>query len=399
MNRRRIIALGATGLLLVSVLCAAQAGPDKQRQIEEHSRKAQEFLRAGQRALAIPELQALVALDPENVDALGNLGVLLYFNGDCAGAVPHLRTAIKLQPDLWKIQVLLGICEKRQGDLAGARADLEASFPHLVEEKVRTQAGLELIELYSSTGDLAKAAAVVEVLRAYDPTNLSILYAAYRIYSDLAGDAMLSISMVDPNSAQMHQVMAHETQKQGDRLRAIAQYREALKIDPDLPGIHFELAEMLNSPSEGGNKEEAEAQYKAALVVNNQDEKAMCRLGEMAAQRGDFKESYARYERALQLQPLDSDAALGLAKALDSLGEPQKALPLLEQVVQRDPTNAMAHFRLGTLYRHDQRIDDAKRELALYLKYKQMKDRLSDIYKQMRLQPARDESTETDEQK
>ena len=396
---RSIVIFAGIGLLFSPGLCIPQATGDKQQQIEKHGRMAQEFLRARQPALAIPELQALVALDPANVDALGNLGVLLYFNGNCAGAEPQLRAALKLRPDLSKIQMLLGICEKREGDLAGGRADLEAAFPQLVEEKARIQAGMELIEIYSSTGDLDKAAAVIQVLREHSPTNLSILYAAYRIHSDLAGEAMLSISMVDPHSAQMHQVMAHEMQKQGNRVGAIAHYREALKIDSTLPGLHFELAEMLNSSSEGGNKEEAAAEYKAALAVNNQDEKAECRLGEMAAINGDFKESYARYERALQLQPLDSDAAIGLAKALDGLDQPEKALPLLEQVVQRDPTNAIAHFRLGTLYRQIRRIDDAKRELELYRKYKKMKDRLSEIYKQMRLQPDRDESTETDEQK
>jgi tetratricopeptide (TPR) repeat protein len=234
---------------------------DQQSQIKEHSRKAQEFLRAKQPGLAIPELQALVALDPGNVDALGDPGVLLYFRGDSANAAPPLRAALKLKPDLWKIQMLLGICEKRQGDLAAGRTDLEGAFPHLVDDKVRTEAGMELIEIYSSAGDLDKAATTIEALREHDPANPSILYAAYRVYSDLAGEAMLSIMMVDPHSAQTHQAMAHEMQKQGDRAGAIAHYREALKIDPSLPGLHFELAEMLNSSSEGGNKEEAESEY------------------------------------------------------------------------------------------------------------------------------------------
>jgi hypothetical protein len=35
--------------------------------------------------LAIPELHALVALEPKNSDAQGNLGILLFFRGDYAG--------------------------------------------------------------------------------------------------------------------------------------------------------------------------------------------------------------------------------------------------------------------------------------------------------------------------
>ncbi len=38
----------------------------------------------------------------------------------------------------------------------------------------------------------------------------TILYAAYRIYTDLAGEAILGLSVAAPESGQMHQAMAHE---------------------------------------------------------------------------------------------------------------------------------------------------------------------------------------------
>ena len=47
----------------------------------------------------------------------------------------------------------------------------------------------------------------------------------------------------------MHQAMAHELAKQGHTAEAIENYRAALKIDPQLPGLHFELAEMLRTVS------------------------------------------------------------------------------------------------------------------------------------------------------
>jgi Tfp pilus assembly protein PilF len=62
--------------------------------------------------LAATEFKAIVALDPGNADALGNLGVLLFFQGAYADAVPQFRAALKLQPTLWKIQALLGICRE-----------------------------------------------------------------------------------------------------------------------------------------------------------------------------------------------------------------------------------------------------------------------------------------------
>ena len=109
---------------------------------------------------------------------------------------------------------------------------------------------MELIEIYSGTGDLDKAAAIVSESSEAGPDE-SKLFSIPRIGSIpiLPTSRMLSLSVVDPNSARMHQAMAHELAKRGNTAEAIENYRAALKIDPKLPGLHFELAEMLSTLS------------------------------------------------------------------------------------------------------------------------------------------------------
>ena len=378
-------------LLLAATSCFSQSAPSHQQQVEEHTRKAQEYLRENKPDLAVPEFKAIVALEPNNVDARGNLGVLLSFQGAYAEAIPQLRAALKLQPALWKIQALLGMAEKRTGDIKSALGDLETAFPELKEQKIRIETGMELIDTYSKAGDLEKAAATVSVLRELDPTNVEIVYTAYRIYSDLVDESRLSLFVVAPNSARTHQMMAHELARQGKADEAIANYREALKIDPKLPGLHFELAEMLNSSTIPNGRQEAESEYRAALAVNPWDERSECRLGDLAALQGDPKAANEHYERALKLQPNDAEANIGLAKTLMSMNQSGKALPLLEHAVKLDPTSAVAHFRLSTIYRQMGRTADAQRELEQYQKYKDMKEKLRELYRQMRLVPEKKE--------
>jgi tetratricopeptide (TPR) repeat protein len=401
MRTKRLILLWAV-LYSGSFPCFSQQpspNPTKQQQIESHKRQAQEYLKQQKPDLAIPEFRAIVALDPKNVDARGNLGVLLFFQGNYADAIPQLRAALKLQPTLWKIEALLGMGEKRTSDVKAALADLEKAFPKLEEKKLRIETGMELIEIYGGTGDLDKAAATVSILRGLDPTNVEILYTSYRIHTDLAGESMLSLSLVAPNSARMHQVMAHELAKQGNSAAAIVQYREAVKIDPNLPGLHYELAEMLNGSSIVKEQDEAEGEYKAALSVNQFDEKSECRLGDIAFRKGNLPQAEEHYSRAIQLQPNDAEASLGLGKTLLAMNQPQQAEVPLERAVQLEPTSAVAHFRLSTLYRLTGRSADAKRELEEYQKYKTMKEKLAAIYREMREEPVKAERDEPEAQK
>lgn len=387
--KRGLVWIGAS-LVLSACACLAQGAGDTQQQIAEHNRKLKQYLQERKPELAIPELQALAQLDPNNPDVRGNLGVLLFFKGDCANAVPQLRTATTLRTGLWRIQVLLSICELRQGDPAAARADLESAFPHLEEEKMRTDAGMELINIYMSSGDLDKAAGVVAVLREHNPADPAVLYTAYRVYSQLAGEAELSLSVAAPDSAQMHQVIADALNKQGNTSGAIANYREAISIDPKLPGIHFELAELLQSSPDVNLKREAEGEFQKAYEQDPNDVAVLLRLADIDLEKGNTQQAFDKFTRAVQIAPTNSDAKLGLAKVLTDMNQLDKAQALLEDTVKLDPTNAVAHYRLGTLYRKLGRVEDAKREIDLYKKYREMKDKLRAIYKQLQIQ--RDEA-------
>ena len=399
MRTKQVVALFWIVLCLGLPACFSQSSPNRQQQIESHARKAAEFLKESKPDLAVPEFRAIVALNPSNVDALANLGVLLFFQGAYADAIPELRAALKLQPTLSKIQALLGIAEKRTGDVEAARGDLEKAFPDVQEEKIRIDTGMELIEIESRAGDLDKAAGIVTDLRKLDPTNEALLYTAYRIHSDLAAESLLSLSIVNPNSARMQQALAHELAKRGNTAEAIEHYRAALKLDPTLPGLHFELADMLRTQSTAGGQEEAEREYKAALEANPLDEQSECRLGDIALRSSDFKQAFDRFSHAVKLQPGDPEASIGLAKALISMNQPEKAEALLQHALQLDPTSAVAHFRLGTIYRQSGRTAEARHEMEEYHKYSQMKEKLRQFYHDLHQDQPVDETVETEEKK
>ena len=121
------------------------------------------------------------------------------------------------------------------------------------------------------------------------------------------------------------------------------------------------------------------------------------RVPELRTNKGRTSEAYGEYSRAIDLQPLDVDAKLGLAKILIEMEQPDKAQTVLEETVKLDPTNAIAHYRLGTLYRQKGQIADAKREVELYKKYKNMKDKLRSVYKDLQVLPSEIRPDQPDE--
>ena len=235
---------------------------------------------------------------------------------------------------------------------------------------------------------------MVETLRQKSPTDPRVLYAAYRIYTDLAGEALLGLSVAAPESGQMYQAIAHELVRQRDMNGAITDFRKALAADPHLPGIHFELAEALHASDDVRLRAEAEEQYKLAVAANPSDEKAITRLGDIGVERGDLDGAANSYKQALAIAPNDADALIGLSRVYTEKNDAQSAAPLLERVVKADAANVQAHYRLSVVYRKLKRPEEAKHELEEYQKYKAMKEKLRAIYKNLRLE---DNSTEQDQ--
>lgn len=345
--------------------------------------RAQQYLQDQKPRLAIPVLREIVSLDPGNLNARGNLGVLLFFQGDYAGAIPHMRAALQLKPDLWRIAALLGIAEKRTGDAKQAQNDLERAFPNLDDKKIQAQAGLELIEIYSASAQLAKALFVVSRLEELVPENPQIPFISYQISRQMMDQSLLNMMVLAPDSAEMRMMMANALGRQGNQADAIAQYREAIRLNPSLPGAHFELAEQLRAASDPSLNAQAEAEYKAAIRVNEYDEKSWRQLGSTMAAKGDFKTAEENYRKALALVPNDADAKTGLANVLVSLNRADEAVLLLESAVKDDPTSIEAHYRLSMLYRRAGRTADAQRETDAFERYKAVKDKLDRIHKQL----------------
>ncbi|HEY4089366.1 MAG TPA: tetratricopeptide repeat protein [Bryobacteraceae bacterium] len=369
--------------VLGSVSLISQVSPGTAGKIPDLERRIQQHLQEQKPELAIPLLRELVSIDQTNSNAQANLGVLLFFGNRYAEAIPCFRAALSLQPDLAKIQALLGIAEKRTGDAAKAQKDLAASFAGLADRKIRLQAGLELIEIYQAASHLSEAQSVAAVLEAFDPQNPQLLFVSHQLARQMMDQTLLSLMLAAPDSAEMHMVIAGESARQGDHTNAIANYRDAIRLNPMMAGAHFQLAEQLRTAPDPALNAQAEGEYRAALRVSEFDEPSWRQLAVVLAAKGDTKAAEEDYRRAISLRPVDSDAETGLAGLLSSLNRSDEAIPFLESAVKHDPTNSAAHYRLSTLYRRAGRAEEAEREMDSFRRYQALKDKLGKTFREL----------------
>jgi len=372
------------GALLLSLPSYAQLGDREKVEVRADIQRALDALRANDPDTAVREFNAALRLDPKNVDACANLGVIAFMQGHYAEAAEDFRRVLKLQPALWKVQAMLGICENRMGHLNSARTWLEKSFPHLEEPKLKTEAGLELAGLDYQVGDLGKSADVINTPWQLDPKNLDVLYSAYRTYSDLAGTALNAIALMDPDGARMHLMIAEHLINAGDREGAISQYRKVLQLNPSLPGAHFELGEALLEKSRTlQERKEAEEAFKAELALNPGNVNAECRLGDLYLSAMDLDAAYKSYGRALEMQPHSASAQLGMGKVLIRKGKNQEALGHLREAARLDPVDSTCHYLLAQTYRRLGQTADAEREMRLFEDLDSSKRKIHEVYQEM----------------
>ncbi|MGB7284747.1 MAG: tetratricopeptide repeat protein [Candidatus Acidiferrum sp.] len=369
-------------------VAAAQTGASRATQIQEHLRQAGEDLKANDANSAVGELEAVLALDPKNVEAYANLGVISFIQHDYQNAAQNLRKALAIDPSIVKTQALLGICELRLGD-PSAQALLEKSFPKLKDKSLKIQTGMELASVYYQEGDLDRAASVMRSLVDLDSDNIEILYMAQKVYSDLADDTLNKLAILAPGSARMQQVIAERLINEGDLKGAIEHYRKALELDPHLPGAHYELGEAIlqSAQTDPTTQTEAQKEFDAAAQLEGDNAQLECQLGKIAYLQANMDQAFAHYKRAFGLNPQDVDAQMGLGQLFAVMGKPEEAVKYLRMAVASDPLNSEAHYRLATNCRKLGLTAEAEKELKLFQEIKQTKDRVKALYRQMNVTP------------
>jgi tetratricopeptide (TPR) repeat protein len=189
------------------------------------------------------------------------------------------------------------------------------------------------------------------------PSDGWTMYWLVRSYDALGYEAFQKVSMLSPNSARVHQMMAKYYSDKHETSRAVAEYEAALKLSPDLSDLYLGLGTVY---WEAGDWDRAEAPLRKALELSPSLLAARYELGDLYVQKRQWELAIQNLRPTLGEEKLNYQACLDLAKAEAALGQTQEAVDYLLRVAKQDEDGEL-HYRLALLYR---KVGDAARAEA-----------------------------------
>ena len=352
-------------LTLHVILLLALSWHQTPQQPEDQAKRfnrAVELQRQGSLKEAAAEYRAIIASSPNYVEALANLGSVLSRLGEYEECVETYERALKLAPNLMPLLLNLGIAHHRAryfDRAADAFEKVLAKAPDTVQ--ARQLLGVSLVEL----GRDSDAVAHLESVVASSPQDRAVLYSLGLAYLRLGRPEVRDmVKMLESFPAGVP--ASHLLEGQGllaghEYERAVTELREALRLGPGLPRLHYSLGLALLKL---GLNKDAIASFESELTRTPGDFSTLYYLAYLHEADGDNEAALTRLSAALKIEQESPEANALLGKILVKQNKPGEALAPLERAVKGSPNDSEKRYLLARVYQQLGRREDAAREFA-----------------------------------
>jgi tetratricopeptide (TPR) repeat protein len=275
-------------------------------------------------------------------------------------ASQELSKAVEIDKDKPELKKRLEWLKQRMGGQTEAAppADiLSGSTRYLYTPPV----GDKILEAYSAERKRSQ-----EVLRRKTETEES-LYALADAHQALSFLSSLWVLQTDPDSYRAHELRGEALEAAGKTDEAIDEYRQALKIKPELQTVHFSIG---NIYWRGGRMDEALVELGEELKVNPADPNSHYELGDILLSQNKLDDAEKHFLQALKFSPDLTEGHLAMERIASAKGDSATAILHLKKAVALAPENSAPHYRLWLLYRKMGRTAEAQKERELFEKLK-----------------------------
>jgi tetratricopeptide (TPR) repeat protein len=162
---------------------------------------------------------------------------------------------------------------------------------------------------------------------------------------------------LDPKHAPVHNHLGNVLMKSGRTDEAIACYRKTLELDPKNVTAHTNLGSAL---AVKGKAEEAIACFEKAIAIDPMRASADANLGRVYSLKNRWDEAGAGYRKFIDLNPRDASAHTSLGLALGEKGRVDEAIACRRKASALDPKIGRAHVALASALAGKGRYGEAR---------------------------------------
>jgi tetratricopeptide (TPR) repeat protein len=326
------------------------------RQIFERGQHAMD---AGDLAAAEKDFRTVLAAEPDNVGAHGNLAVVYMRRKEWPAALSELHAAERLAPKMPGIRLNIGLAYYRQADYQRAIQPFESVVR---DQPDSTQARYLLGLCYFFKERYAEATQTLEPLWPRESENLNYLYvvsiAANKAgLTDLDRRAATRLIEVGHDSAEFHLIVgkAHVSARMYDR--AMEEFQQAARIDPNLPLVHYFLGTEYRRQNDF---ERARQEFMKDIAIAPDVAYDYDELGAVCYALDRIPEAERYLKEALRLDPGLGTSDYGLAKIYKQQAKYAAALDALRAAGAIDPQSASVYYLRGQILTAMGRRPEAK---------------------------------------
>lgn len=354
-------------LVALALVPACLPAPAQTSSSDAQQRSAIALQQEGRLAEAEAVWQAVFKSHPTDAEACAAIGFLESQQHRYPQAVRYYSKAAALNPGLPGLQMNLGLAlfkATRMNEAAGV-------FLPLYREANPDSADAQRLRLLIGMADYAAGsyAAAVSFLReaiARDPQNLPyrLVLAHSCLWSEqyqCVLDVYHEILSINAESAEADMLAGEAYDEMRDDSDAIQQFRNAVKMDPKYPGVHFGLGYLLWCKND---LTEAAQQFQLEADNVPGDAQTLAYWGDSELRLNHPEAARPLVERALKIDDSQELAWLDLGILDAGAGRNQEALRELKRAERLAPSDSQAHWRLARLYLKMGMRSEAQAEFA-----------------------------------
>jgi tetratricopeptide (TPR) repeat protein len=333
------------------------------------------FVQQSLDSCAIASFEAGLRLDPKNWEARYNLALALMKRGDRQRAIEELRRAIAGKPDSASAHHALGTLLEADKKLPEAVAEYQAV---LHADSHFPSGAIDLARVLAAQQKFGDAVAVLQEALKLSPSAeeaesvgaaLGVTYAESG-NSPKATETLRQLIADHPDSPGPHLALGTVLGQQGEPASgdAIAEFREAVRLDPDAAPARLALGGALLDQKKYSDALSVLQEYLGRRPGDPEEAQGYRLEGRIYEGLDQWDKAGEALLKAARLQPGEFEIRMDLALVLVHAGRTSDAIHEFEAAEKLSPKDPEVHQQLAALYEKTGATAAAKVEREKYAK-------------------------------